>query len=64
MCREPAAAGRAALEAGASRRTLLLEALRSAVAEERFGAAAELAAELRTETARRADVTQDEGAYD
>ena len=54
----------AAIDAGSSTRGKLLALLRRAVAEERYGAAAELAAELRVETARRADVTQDEGAYD
>ena len=54
----------AALEAGTSRRGALLAQMRAAVAEERFGRAAELAAELRVETARRIDVTQDEGSYD
>ena len=54
----------AALEAGTSRRGALLAQMRDAVAEERFGRAAELASELRAETARRIDVTQDEGSYD
>ena len=54
----------AALEAGSSRRGQLLAALRRAVDEERYGEAAELSLELRVETSRRADVTQDEGGYD
>ena len=53
----------AELEAGASRRGQLLGQLRQAVSAERYGEAAELALELRVETERRADVTQDEGAY-
>mmetsp|Transcript_48219 Transcript_48219/g.111643 ORF Transcript_48219/g.111643 Transcript_48219/m.111643 type:complete len:470 (-) Transcript_48219:50-1459(-) len=56
-------AAAAALQAGASCRGQLLGRLRQAVAEERYLAAAELAAELAIETSRRADVTQDEGAY-
>ena len=54
----------AALEAGASRRGELLAEMRAAVEAERFGEAAELASQLRVETARRGDVTQDEGSYD
>ena len=54
----------AALEAATSRRGQLLAALRVAVAEERFGEAAELSSELRVESSRRMDVTQDEGSYD
>ena len=42
----------------------VLDELRLAVADERYGEAARLATALRTETARRADVTQDEGSYD
>ena len=45
-------------------RGMLLDELRRAVEEERFGEAARLATEVRIETSRRMDVTQDEGAYD
>ena len=54
----------AALEAGTSRRGVLLAKLQEAVADEKFGEAAELAMQLRVETSRRIDVTQDEGSYD
>ena len=54
----------ARLEAGASKRSELRRALAEAVAEERFGRAAELAMELQVETSRRMDVTLDEGSYD
>lgn len=54
----------AALSASTSKRGTILAALRRAVAQERYGEAAQLANELRVETNRRADVTQDEGAYD
>ena len=53
-----------ALEAATSTRGRLLSQLRRAVAEEHFAEAAELASQLRVETNRRMDVTQDEGAYD
>ncbi len=53
-----------ALETGRGKRASLLARLREAVAEEKFGSAAELAAQLRVETERRMDVTQDEGSYD
>ena len=64
-----AAAGRgdwaaaAALEAASPKRSRLTQQLRSAVAQEKYGEAAELAMQLRVETARRADVTQEEGSY-
>ena len=54
----------AAIDGRKSRRGALLESLQCAVAEERFGEAAELALKLQVETSRRMDVTQDEGAYD
>ena len=54
----------ATLRDAATTRSAMLDELRLAVAEERFGEAARLATALRTETARRADVTQDEGSYD
>jgi hypothetical protein len=57
-------AAAAALEAGTSRRGQLLAELRAAVADERYGEAAQLATQLRVESERRMDVTQDEGAYD
>lgn len=53
-----------ALRAAAPTRSAILDELRLAVADERFSEAAQLATALRTETARRADVTQDEGSYD
>jgi len=53
-----------ALRAAAPRRSAMLDELRLALAAERYGEAARLATALRTETARRADVTQDEGSYD
>ena len=49
----------AALEAGTSKRGQLIRSLREAIAEERYGEAAELASELRVETSRRADITRE-----
>ena len=57
-------AAAAAIDAAKSTRGVLLEALQRAVADERFREAAELAVRLQIETARRLDVTQDEGSYD
>ena len=54
----------AALDAGTSKRGRLLAELQLAVQEERFSDAVELSSQLRTESARRMDVTQDEGSYD
>ena len=53
-----------ALESQTSKRGRLLKELRRAVEEEKYYKAAELSKELRVETNRRQDVTQDEGSYD
>ena len=50
-----------ALESQTSKRGRLLKELRRAVEEEKYYKAAELSKELRVETNRRQDVTQDEG---
>jgi hypothetical protein len=52
------------LDSAVTRRGRLLAALRDAVESECYAEAADLAAELRIETERRQDFTQDEGAYD
>ena len=54
----------AALQSGASKRGKILQQLQAAVRAERYSEAARLAAEMQVESARRQDVTQDEGSYD